>query len=303
MKIDRLMAITIYLLNHGKTSAQKLAEIFEVSPRTIMRDMDTLDQAGIPIQSSYGVDGGYQIVDTFVMEKQLANSNDYDFIITALKGLSSAYPNKNIEQTLAKMNVLTKEQNNPISMDLSVAHENRQVNEQMQLLEEAIKQKKMVQFQYTNNENQTKELQIEPVSVIYKWYNWYLIGYYEKYQDYCMFKLVRMESLIVTDKENTKEHRVSEIQLAEHNANDMVEIRFRGKSKVKVKCKEYLNGKIAKEYENGDFEYCLTVPEQETFWYGVILSMGSDIKIIKPQSVIERILETCNQLKKEYEEK
>lgn len=73
MKIDRLMAITIYLLNHGKTSAGKLAEQFEVSPRTIMWDIDTLGQAGIPIQSTCGAEGGYQIMDTYVMEKQVAS--------------------------------------------------------------------------------------------------------------------------------------------------------------------------------------------------------------------------------------
>ena len=48
MKIDRLISIVVYLLNHGRTSAQKLAEEFEVSSRTIMRDLDSLDQAGIP---------------------------------------------------------------------------------------------------------------------------------------------------------------------------------------------------------------------------------------------------------------
>lgn len=302
MKIDRLLAITIYLLNHGKTSAQKLAEVFEVSTRTIMRDMDSLDQAGIPIQSSFGSDGGFQIIDTFVMEKQLVNSNDLDFIITALKGLSSAYTNKSIEHTLSKMNVLKKEQKNTISIDLSVAHENTKINEQIKLLEDAITKKKMIQFQYTNNEEQTKQLQVEPVNVIYKWYNWYLIGYYEKYQDYCMFKLVRMDSLVITDINNTREHNASDVKLNEKNRNDTVEINLRGKAKVKVKCKEYLNGRVTKEYENGDFDFCFTVPEQETFWYGVILSMGNNIRIIEPQSIIKRILNTCNEIKKEYEE-
>ena len=59
MKIDRLMGIVIYLLNHGRTSAQSLSEEFEVSPRTIVRDLEALDRAGIPIQSFYGVEGGY----------------------------------------------------------------------------------------------------------------------------------------------------------------------------------------------------------------------------------------------------
>ena len=71
MKIGRLMGIVVYLLNNGRTSAQKLAEEFEVSARTIVRDLETLDRAGIPIQSFYGVEGGYQIMDSFVLEKQV----------------------------------------------------------------------------------------------------------------------------------------------------------------------------------------------------------------------------------------
>ena len=63
MKIDWLMGIVVYLLNNGRTSAQKLAEKFEVSSRTIMRDLESIDKAGIPIQSFYGVEGGYQIMD------------------------------------------------------------------------------------------------------------------------------------------------------------------------------------------------------------------------------------------------
>ena len=96
MKIDRLMGIVIYLLNHGRTSAQSLSEEFEVSPRTIVRDLEALDRAGIPIQSFYGVEGGYQIMDSYVFEKQAATASDFDWIVTALKGLASAYANKSL---------------------------------------------------------------------------------------------------------------------------------------------------------------------------------------------------------------
>ena len=75
MKIDRLISIVVYLLNHGRTSAQKLAEEFEVSSRTIMRDLDSLDQAGIPIQSFYGVEGGYQIYGQLCFRKTGCNES------------------------------------------------------------------------------------------------------------------------------------------------------------------------------------------------------------------------------------
>lgn len=300
MKIDRLMAITIYLLSNGKTSAQKLAREFEVSTRTIMRDIDTLDQAGIPIQSSYGVDGGFQIMDTFVMDKQLASQNDYDFIVTALKGLESAYSNKSMKHTLRKMEVLAEKRQNPVSVDFSVAKENDALNVQIELLETALHQEKIVQFQYTNSRDEVKQVLVEPVRVLYKWYAWYLIGYCEEYSDYRMFKLARIEHLVITDKKNSRKHEFVDSQLNHNDLRNMIEIKLYGKAKVKVRCNEYLNGKVTKEYKNGDFEFCFSAWQDETYWYGVILSLGSDIRIIEPHSVIDRILITCNELIKEY---
>ncbi|MDR0270515.1 HTH domain-containing protein [Paenibacillus sp.] len=76
MKIDRLLGITIFLLNRGKVSARILADKFEVSHRTIQRDIDVLNRAGIPIVSTYGSDGGYEILDSFKMERQVAGGSD-----------------------------------------------------------------------------------------------------------------------------------------------------------------------------------------------------------------------------------
>ena len=169
MKIDRLMGITIYLLRHGRTSAKKLSREFEVSVRTIMRDMDTLCQAGIPIQSTCGVEGGFEILDTYVMEKQMADGRDYEFILTALKGLASAYEDKNIQKTIDKIGLLSGGTEHPLDLDLSVVQENSESNEKIRLLEEAVRKRQIVSFLYTNNANEEKEQQTEPVGVIYKW--------------------------------------------------------------------------------------------------------------------------------------
>lgn len=300
MKIDRLMSIVIHLLNNGRTSAQKLAEEFEVSSRTIMRDIESLDMAGIPIQSFYGVDGGYQIMDDFILEKQVATSHEYDWIVTALKGMASAYASKSLEQTLAKIKSLNCTESVAVSVDLGVASEDDKINEQLILLEDAIEKKCVVRFSYTNSHDEVKEIQVEPVSLQYKWYNWYLIGYYEKYQDYCMFKLVRMDSLKATDLNNKKDHNLSDIKLKDSN-DYIVHIKLYGKAIIKAKCREYLNGRITQEFENGDFEFCFSVPEHETFWYGVILSFGNKAKIIEPQEIKERIIKTCKEIQMEYE--
>lgn len=301
MKIDRLMGIVVYLLNNGRTSAQKLAEKFEVSSRTIMRDLESIDQAGIPIQSFYGIEGGYQIMDDFVLEKQVATNHEYDWIITALKGMASAYASKGLEQALSKIKSINCTEDNAVSVDFSVASEDDEINEQLMLLEDAIKKKNVVRFAYTNSHDEIKEFQVEPVRLQYKWYSWYLIGYYEKYQDYCMFKLVRMERLKVTDIRNTKIHNLSDIKQKDA-VNNVVDIKLHGKAAIKSKCREYLNGRITKEFENGDFEFCFSAPEHEMFWYGMILSFGNKIKVIEPQEIKERIIKTCKEIQMVYEE-
>ena len=253
------------------------------------------------LQTFYGVEGGYQIMDSFVLEKQAATRHEYDWIVTALKGMASAYESKGLEQTLAKVKSLNHTEGTAVSVDLGVAGEDDKIKEQLKLLEDAIEKKCMVRFSYTNSHDEVKEIQVEPVLLQYKWYNWYLIGYYEKYQDYCMFKLVRMDNLQTTDTKNTKEHHISDIELKDDHTN-IVHIRLYGKAVIKAKCREYLNGRVTREFENGDFEFCFSAPEHETFWYGVVLSFGNQAKIIEPQEIKERIIKTCKEIQMEYEE-
>ena len=301
MKVDRLISIVVYLLNHGRTSAQKLAQEFEVSSRTIMRDLESLDQAGIPIQAFYGVEGGYQIMDSFVLEKQAATSHEYDWIVTALEGMATAYTSKGLKQALEKMQSISHTRDTAVSVDLSVASEDHKINEQLRLLENAIEEKCAVRFSYTNSHDEVKDIQVEPVCLQYKWYNWYLIGYYEKYQDYCMFKLVRMDNLQATQIKFTTAHHPSDIKMKDNN-QDIVHVRLYGKAVIKAKCREYLNGQITQEFENGDFEFSFSVPKHETFWYGVILSFGNKARVIEPQEIKDRIIKTCREIQMEYEE-
>ena len=300
MKIDRLIGIVVYLLNHGRTSAQKLAEEFEVSSRTITRDLESLDQAGIPIQSFCGVDGGYQIMDSFVLDRQVASSREYDWIVAALKGMASAYAGKSLKQALEKVQSMSHTEEAIFSMDLGVASEDDKIKGQLMLLEKAIEEKCVVRFSYTNSHGEIKEIQVEPVCLQYKWYNWYLIAYYEKYQDYCMFKLVRMDKLQATDMKFMNGHKLSDIKLKD-STDRIVHIRLYGKAAIKAKCREYLNGRITQEFENGDLEFSFSVPEHETFWYGVILSFGNKARIPEPQEIKERILKTCKEIQMEYE--
>lgn len=240
-------------------------------------------------------------MDSFVLEKQVATSHEYDWIVTALEGMASAYASKSLKQALEKVQSISHTRDTAVSVDLGVASEDDKINKQLMLLEDAIEKKCVVRFSYTNSHDEVKDIQVEPVCLQYKWYSWYLIGYSEKYQDYCMFKLVRMDNLEKTNIKFTKSHNLSDIKMKDNNDN-IVHIKLYGKAVIKAKCREYLNGRITQEFENGDFEFSFSVPEHETFWYGVILSFGNKAKIIEPQEIKERIIKTCKEIQMEYGE-
>lgn len=175
MKIERLYAITVYLLNHGRTSANELAKHFEVSVRTIQRDMDSLCCSGIPIISVAGAAGGYEISPHFRLDKHLVTSNDYSYILTALEGLVSATNDRNAKHTLEKISHIHKQNDRNIILDFSVLREGEQAA--LQALQTAIVQKRMVDFIYTNNDHETRAHRVEPVAALYRWYAWYLLAY------------------------------------------------------------------------------------------------------------------------------
>lgn len=105
----------------------------------------------------------------------------------------------------------------------------------------------------------------------------------------------------LTDIKNTKLHNPSEIMLKD-SKETVLNIKLYGIASIKAKCREYLNGHVTKELENGDFEFCFSVPEHEAFWYGVLLSFGDKATVIEPIELKQRILQTCRELEHLYNE-
>ena len=203
MKTERLYAITIYLLNHGRTPASELAEHFEVSLRTIQRDMESLCLSGIPVTSVAGAAGGYEIAERFRLDHHFATSDDYSCILTALQGLVSATGGQKARHTLEKIASVSKPEDSCLLLDFSVLREGDTAL--LQALQSAIAGKRMVRFVYTNNNNETRTHSVEPVAVLYRWYAWYLLAYSRVKGDYRTYKLVRMSGLEITDTPFAKE--------------------------------------------------------------------------------------------------
>lgn len=294
MKIERLYAITVYLLNHGRTSAAELAKHFEVSLRTIQRDMDSLCLAGIPITAVNGAAGGYEISDRFVMDRGFATSDDYSYILTALRGLVSATEDQRAKNVLEKIAHASNPGDNGMILDFSVLQEGDQVL--LRRLQTAVLEKRTVEFTYTNNNLETRTHTVEPVAVIYRCYAWYLLAYSRFKQDYRTYKLVRMSDLKITDQPFEREHQPAAVILQETDRTDSrqyTEILIRCREAAKARVREYLKGSITREYPNGDVLMRATVVENEHFWLGTLLALGDAVEVIAPENIRRQLLESA----------
>lgn len=297
MKTERLYAITVYLLNHGRTSASELAKHFEVSTRTIQRDMDSLCLAGIPVVAVNGAVGGYEISDRFTMEKGFATAEDYTHILTALRGLVSATDDQEARHTLEKITHASDSGDNGIILDFSVLREGDQLT--LQRLQTAVLEKHTVEFLYTNNNGETRVHKVEPVAVIYRWYAWYLLAYSGVKKDYRTYKLVRMRDLTITSKPFEKEHESAEVILRESDKTDSrqyTEIQIRCRETARARVREYLKGTVIREYSGGDVLMKVTVVDNEQFWVGTLLSLGDAVEVVSPKRIRDRLRDCAEKI-------
>ena len=303
MKLERLYAITVYLLNHGRTSASELARHFEVSLRTIQRDMDSLCLAGIPVISIAGAAGGYEISEKYRLEQGFATTDDYSNIHTALQGLVSATGDPKAKHTLEKIVHMSNPNDNSIILDFSVLQEGDRNT--LQLLQTAVSKKRTVTFTYTNNNSETRTHIVEPIAVIYRWYAWYLLAYSKVKNDYRTYKLVRMSSIKVTNTPFTKEHESSGTimeMLDQTDSRQYTEILIKCKEPAKARVVEYLKGIVTEELSDGGAVIKAAVVENEQFWLGTLLSLGDNVEIIAPDKIRRQLLESAEKIVSLYRE-
>lgn len=204
MKLDRLLGILTVLLRKERVTAPYLAEKFEVSRRTISRDIDALCLAGIPLITQQGSGGGISIASGYKLDKSVLTTDELSGIIAALKGIGTVGEKSQIEKTLNKLSV-HKDQvvslREPIIIDLA-SHYKGNLTEKIQLIKGAVLDQRLIEFDYYYEKGMQRR-RIEPCFVIFRWTAWYVFGYCTLRQDFRMFKIQRLWELKVCDERFT----------------------------------------------------------------------------------------------------
>lgn len=196
MKIDRLLGILTTLLQKEQVTAPYLAEKFEVSRRTISRDIDTLCQAGIPLVTTQGKHGGISIMAGYRLDCTLLTSTDLQAIFTGLRSLDSICGTNQYELLMDKLRIGSKSMlplNHHILIDLSSWRGNT-LTEQMTLLQNAIAQHKYITLSYCAPGGDSVRT-VEPYLLVFHWSSWYLWSYCTEKQSFRLFRLSRIMHL------------------------------------------------------------------------------------------------------------
>ena len=304
MKTDRLLSIIIYLLNHDAVNASKLADKFEVSKRTILRDIEQISLAGIPIKSVPGVNGGYSIMEGYKLDGRLVTAEDQTSIITALKGFLSAYDGKRYNDILEKITyIVPRDRRQTVFFDFGASGENYEIQTKMKALEQAIDNRISMQISYVSASGETSDRIIEPLALSYRWYAWYLLAYCTTKQDYRIFKLARISKLEPTKMGFSRKHVEPSALLDkvfENGNRKRINVSLLCKHEVVVQVREYLGGTIEKAYDNGDIILRMSVMEDERMWFAMLMSFGDKVTVLEPDELRIRIAETARNILSAY---
>ncbi|WP_051207867.1 helix-turn-helix transcriptional regulator [Butyrivibrio sp. AE3006] len=302
MKIDRLIGILSILLQKEITTAPELAEHFEVSRRTINRDIETLSQAGIPIQTTQGVGGGISIMSGYRMDRTILTSRDMQMILAGLRSLDSVSGSGYYGQLMEKIQAGSSEfisGRDSILIDLSSWYKDT-LSPKIALIQDAIELGKRLKFNYFSPKGDSKR-EIEPYYLIFKWASWYVYGYCLLRKDFRLFKLNRMDEIVLgTDFEKRSEIPAPSI------SNEEV---FPEKGRVKAIFDPSMKWHLVEEYgttsfkEQPDgtllFEHEYSDDEGLIAW---ILSCSDKVTVLEPKSVREKLYEITSDIAHKYEE-
>ena len=201
MKIDRLIGILSILLQKEKTTAPELAELFEVSRRTINRDIEDLCKAGIPIQTIQGPGGGIRVMDGYRFDRTILSTKDMQMILAGLRSLDSVSEKSYFAQLMEKIQTGSSElisTRDSILIDLSSWY-GESLKPKIEIIQNAIAETHLIRFRYVSP-NGESERTAEPYYLIFRWSSWYLYAWCCSRNDFRLFKLNRMTEIQKTDE-------------------------------------------------------------------------------------------------------
>ena len=299
MKIDRLIGIITTLQQKKMVTAPYLAAKFEVSRRTINRDIEDICKAGIPIVTTQGINGGISIMEGFSLDTTVFTEQELTAIFTGLKSLDSVSHSASAEKLAQKISGSSAiKLTDHMVIDLSSFYKDDFASK-IEQIKFAIRESRCIAFHYYYNKGEADKL-IEPYLIVFKWSDWYLFGFCTERQDFRMYKLRRLWNLQITDVSYTiREIPEEKKQFDSHITDDYIisavydpSVKYRLIEEYGPAC--FVKQKDGKLYT----EWGFTTQNSAVEWF---LSFGDKVKVLSPPEMVGLMSSILNSAKNLYE--
>lgn len=314
MKTDRLIAIVMTLLERKRIGASELAKMFEVSTRTIYRDVESLAMAGVPVFAWRGAKGGVGIAEGYKIDGSVFTASDIGTLLAGMGGFASLLPERDAVRVMAKIRQLipptqadeVQEKAERFRVDptpwrgASLSFTPASTRALLGKISCAMDKHSVVSFTYADREGRSGERRVEPGRLVLKEMNWYLHGYCRVRCDFRLFKLSRISGLKTTDE------RFEPRPLPPEDTRFSDRMRER-EIEIELLIDASLRGRVADFYDGVRFEplgerFRVRLPFVESdFGYGVLLSFGDKCECVGPPHVRAEILRRVDGIRALYE--
>ena len=297
MKDNRLFRILYYILEKEKVTANELADKFEVSVRTIYRDIDSISSVGVPIFTTQGKGGGIKIDNEYILNKSLFDANEKEQIIAAIQGLEKT--NKVYKSELiTKLSALFKIKNsNWIEIDFTSWGSNNTYQDLFNALKTTIINKNIISFSYNSSKAEKINRRVKPIRLLFKEQDWYLYGFCLLRNDFRYFKLSRIKDLevLAINYEDNFENAVLKKELKYEN---IVNTKLKFDKNVAFRVYDEFNEAVIED-KNDNLCVEIKIPNNYKL-YNYIFSFGSNVEILEPKEIRNQFKNIIDELAKKY---
>lgn len=309
MKADRLISIIMILLDKERIGAQELADMFEVSPRTIYRDIDAINMAGIPIRSTSGVGGGFEIMPQYKVDKKVFSTTELSALLMGLSSISNVVRGDELIHALAKVKSFIPADKandielkvNQICIDLSQWMSNRNIQPYLEIIKTALQESRLLRFEYIAHHGNKTARTVEPYQLVLKGSHWYLYGYCHIKNDYRLFRLSRISKLQMQEETFTpQDYPKPQLEFNDILKTMQTKIKIRIHKSVLDRVLDYCTYEDIKpdssEYYIVDFPFI-----ENEYHYDILLSFGDKCECLEPSHVRSKIKQRIHDIAALYE--
>lgn len=325
LKTERLLETVFLLLDKRKVTAEELATRFGVSKRTVLRDMESLALARIPLYGRQGKEGGFSLMETFILDKSLLTAEEQKEILSALETMKP-FTENHTEKLLMKLKGIfssPEPRTDWLEVDFFRWGKKNGDSERFNLLKSCILKRQPVAFVYSGTSGKTEKRQAYPLKLVFKKNTWYLQGFCPDKNDYRTFKLNRLRELSVLPGSFEDKYRPPLLDNPEYiletpatnppdtsNPNPpdttmpnppipVISLTLQFSPEAAYRVYDEFEPEEIKRNDDGSFTVEVSYPE--TDWvYGYILSFGSTVTVIAPRKAAEIIKSRSEKIFQKY---